>query len=165
MRTKHLLTALMLPAVFAACTQEEYDVVDNSAKMNERIELGQVALDFGGAESRFAAGTGNDFNGFVPEEGDVLGDVGLVFQHERIGGLRAEAVQQADMQIDLLADLAQKRFFHGFVGILSAAGQIEIGCAVAVGAAVQQDLVAADEQRLAGAADQATTCFGHSYLS
>ena len=28
MRTKHLLTALMLPAVFAACTQEEYDVVD-----------------------------------------------------------------------------------------------------------------------------------------
>ena len=73
MRTKHLLTALMLPAVFAACTQEEYDVVDNSAKMNERIELGQIALDFGGAESRFAAGTGNNFNGFVPEDGDVLG--------------------------------------------------------------------------------------------
>lgn len=73
MRTKHLLTALMLPAVFAACTQEEYDVVDSSAKVNERIELGQVALDFGGAESRFAAGTGNNFNGFVPEEGDVLG--------------------------------------------------------------------------------------------
>ena len=41
--------------------------------MNERIELGQVTLDFGGEESRFAAGTGNNFNGFVPEEGDVLG--------------------------------------------------------------------------------------------
>lgn len=75
MRTKHLLTAMVLPALFAACSSEEFEGVNESANgLKGRVELGKVTLTVGNeAETRFGAGTGDDYNGFVTETGDAIG--------------------------------------------------------------------------------------------
>ena len=75
MRTKHLLTAMVLPALFAACSSEEFEGVNNSAnELKGRVELGKVTLTVGDeADTRFAAGTGDDYNGFVAADGDAIG--------------------------------------------------------------------------------------------
>jgi len=74
MKTKHLLTALALPAVFAACTAE--DIVTEGASVNEaqRIALNEnFKMNFGGVESRLNAGEPGAALQYAFEEGDMVG--------------------------------------------------------------------------------------------
>lgn len=47
MKTKHLLIALALPSLFAACTAEEFDQGNDAVALKNRIPLGDVTLSFG----------------------------------------------------------------------------------------------------------------------
>ena len=69
MRTKHLLTAMVLPALFAACTNEEIDVVKSTASLNERAIVENVTFNFSDqAASRLT------YNGkYVWQAGDQIG--------------------------------------------------------------------------------------------
>ena len=72
MKTKHLLTALALPAVFAACTAE--DIVTEGASQAQRVALNEnFKLDFGGVESRLSAGEPGEAFAFDFEKGDLVG--------------------------------------------------------------------------------------------
>ena len=69
MRTKHLLTAMVLPALFAACTSEELDVVNNVESLNSRAEVENVTLTVGETvDSRLVYDGGYTF-----QAGDQLG--------------------------------------------------------------------------------------------
>ncbi|MBQ4283188.1 MAG: hypothetical protein IJB96_04590 [Lachnospira sp.] len=56
MKTKHLLTGLVLPALFAACTAEEIETSNGMIQndLNQRPTVGDVTLGFGGVNSRAA---------------------------------------------------------------------------------------------------------------
>lgn len=69
MRTKHLLWALALPAVFAACTNDDFEsVVQDNNALQGRPVAGDVELnfDFGNADTRLTTN-------FEFEEGDEIG--------------------------------------------------------------------------------------------
>ena len=69
MRTKHLLWALALPAVFAACTNDDFEsVVQDNNALQGRPMAGDVELnfDFGNADTRLTTN-------FEFEEGDEIG--------------------------------------------------------------------------------------------
>lgn len=74
MRTKHILTALALPALFAACTADEFETVNQNAGLQE--ERAKVAENFtlltSGIQTRYAVegGAGISFNF---EKGDQIG--------------------------------------------------------------------------------------------
>lgn len=74
MRTKHILTALALPALFAACTADEFETVNQNAGLQE--ERAKVAENFtlltSGIQTRYSVegGAGISFNF---EEGDQIG--------------------------------------------------------------------------------------------
>ena len=69
MRTKHLLTAMVLPALFAACTNEELDVVSNVELAEGRAIVENVKFNLSeGVESRLTY-TGK----YVWQNGDQLG--------------------------------------------------------------------------------------------
>lgn len=70
MKTKHLLTAIMLPAAFAACTNEDIEGISQGAQGVEGRKLVEnVTLNVGnGVESRLAYG-----NGYTWEAGDQIG--------------------------------------------------------------------------------------------
>ena len=72
MKTKHLLTGLVLPALLAACTAEE--VVEQQAvvknDLSARPIVGNVTLNTG-AEGRATLGEG--WNSLLFEEGDKIG--------------------------------------------------------------------------------------------
>jgi len=72
MKTKHLLTALALPALFAACTAD--DIVTEGASQAQRVALNEnFKLNFGGAESRLSAGKPGEALQYAFEEGDMVG--------------------------------------------------------------------------------------------
>ena len=72
MKTKHLLTALALPAVFAACTAD--DIVKESANQAQRAALNEnFKLNFGGVDSRLTAGKPGEAFKFDFEQGDKVG--------------------------------------------------------------------------------------------
>ena len=72
MKTKHLLTALALPAIFAACTAD--DIVTEGASQAQRVALNEnFKLNFGGVESRLSAGKPGEAFKFDFEEGDLVG--------------------------------------------------------------------------------------------
>ena len=61
MKTKHLLTGLVLPALFAACTAEEIESskgVMTQEDLSARPSVGNVVLNFGNADSRAELGEG-----------------------------------------------------------------------------------------------------------
>lgn len=74
MRTRHILTALALPALFAACTADEFETVNQNAGLQE--ERAKVAENFtlltNGIQTRYAVegGAGISFNF---EKGDQIG--------------------------------------------------------------------------------------------
>lgn len=74
MRTKHILTALALPALFAACTADEFETVNQNTGLQE--ERAKVAENFtlltSGIQTRYAVegGAGISFNF---EKGDQIG--------------------------------------------------------------------------------------------
>lgn len=71
MKTKNLLTAMVLPALFAACTQDEFESMSQQTPMlNGRQLVENVTLNVeGAAETRLAYGT----DGYTWEEGDQIG--------------------------------------------------------------------------------------------
>lgn len=71
MKTKNLLTAMVLPALFAACTQDEFESMSQQTPMLDGRQLVEnVTLNVGGAaETRLAYGT----DGYSWEEGDQIG--------------------------------------------------------------------------------------------
>lgn len=71
MKTKNLLTAMVLPALFAACTQDEFESMSQQTPMlNGRQLVENVTLNVeGAAETRLAYGT----DGYSWDEGDQIG--------------------------------------------------------------------------------------------
>ncbi len=73
MRTKHILTALAIPALFAACVADDFNEAITSGDMAQRALLSEdFKLNFGGPETRFSAGEGAGLN-FSYEVGDKIG--------------------------------------------------------------------------------------------
>lgn len=73
MKTKHLLIALALPSLFAACTAEEFENGNDTVALKNRTPLGDITLDFGGnADTRLGLGD-NSFYAFNWVDGDDLG--------------------------------------------------------------------------------------------
>mgnify|MGYP003447160673 CR=1 FL=1 len=67
MKTKHILTAMVLPAMLAACTAEEIETskgVLTQEDLSARPAVGSVALNFGETGSRAELGD-NSFNSIV----------------------------------------------------------------------------------------------------
>ena len=76
MRTKHILTALALPAVFAACTADEFDSVNinNGDATQARPTVGEnFTLNTSNADTRYAAEEGASGIRLNFTEGDQLG--------------------------------------------------------------------------------------------
>lgn len=71
MRTKHLLTAIMLPALFAACTNDDFQTIEQGAQGTEgRKMVDNVTLNVTtSADTRLAYVNG----GYKFEEGDEIG--------------------------------------------------------------------------------------------
>ena len=76
MKTKHILTALALPAMFAACTADDIEGLNNGMQQGERAKL---SADFvlnvrnNGVESRYAVESDGAGLKFINEEGDMIG--------------------------------------------------------------------------------------------
>ena len=73
MRTKHILTALALPALFAACTADEFETVNLGNGLQERAKVSEnFTLLTNGLQTRYAVegGAGISFNF---EKGDQIG--------------------------------------------------------------------------------------------
>lgn len=73
MRTKHILTALALPALFAACTADEFETVNPGNGLQERAKVSEnFTLLTNGLQTRYAVegGAGISFNF---EKGDQIG--------------------------------------------------------------------------------------------
>lgn len=71
MRTKHIFSAFMLTALAAACTNEEFETVNTTPGLNGRVEVGNVTLSLGDADTRFEVGP--NFNDLTAAEGDAVG--------------------------------------------------------------------------------------------
>ena len=71
MKTNKILGTLALAALAAACSNEEFEAVNNSPALNGRVELGQISLTVAGADTRWDIGA--NFNDLLPEVGDALG--------------------------------------------------------------------------------------------
>ena len=73
MRTKHILTALVLPALFAACTADDFNEPITGNGVADRALLSEdFKLYAGGADTRFSAGEGSGLE-FSYEVGDSIG--------------------------------------------------------------------------------------------
>ena len=74
MRTRHILTALALPALFAACTADEFESVgQNNGLQEERAKLSKdFTLMTSMPETRYAAEGGSGIS-FTFEQGDRIG--------------------------------------------------------------------------------------------
>ena len=73
MRTRHILTALALPALFAACTADEFESVSQNNGLQERAKLSKdFTLMTGAPETRYAAEGGSGIS-FKFEQGDRIG--------------------------------------------------------------------------------------------
>lgn len=74
MRTKHILTALVFPALFAACTADEFNDSITNGSTAERAQLSEnFKLNFDGADTRFTAGDPDESLYFDYEVGDTIG--------------------------------------------------------------------------------------------
>lgn len=72
MKTKKILGTLALAALAAACSNEEFEAVGNQSTVpGDRIELGEVTLVMGGADTRFDVGA--NFNDLKAVVGDKVG--------------------------------------------------------------------------------------------
>lgn len=71
MKTKHLLTAMVLPALFAACTQDEFESMSQQTPtLDGRQLVENVTLNVNGAaDTRLAYGS----DGYTWNEGDQIG--------------------------------------------------------------------------------------------
>ena len=74
MKTKHILTALALPTMFAACTADDIVSENNALQQAERAKLSKdfVLNTNSGVESRYAV-EGSTSLDFTFEEGDLIG--------------------------------------------------------------------------------------------
>lgn len=73
MRTRHILTALALPALFAACTADEFESVGQNSGLQERAKLSKdFTLMTSMPETRYAAEGGSGIS-FTFEQGDRIG--------------------------------------------------------------------------------------------
>ena len=85
MKTKHILTALALPAIFAACTAEDVVVSENSNIQVERAKLSEnfkLKVNGDGADSRYAVNngkvtyhTGDRIGAFIIDQKDPTKDM------------------------------------------------------------------------------------------
>ena len=75
MRTKHLLTAIVLPSLFAACTADELVKTDNGAAedLSMRPVVEGVTLNLGGADTKAIVPEGGNFNTIQYESTDKVG--------------------------------------------------------------------------------------------
>lgn len=75
MRTKHILTALAIPALFAACVADDFNesIAAGSDSAQRALLSEDFKLDFGGVDTRFSAGDANDALYFSYEVGDTIG--------------------------------------------------------------------------------------------
>ena len=73
MRTRHILTALALPALFAACTADEFESVSQNNGLQERAKLSKdFTLMTSVPQTRYSAEGGSGIS-FTFEQGDRIG--------------------------------------------------------------------------------------------
>lgn len=86
MRTKHILTALALPALLAACTADDFNESLSNGKQLQREALKSgLVLNFDGADTRFSAGDPDAAVKFAYEVGDTIGGA-IIDQYSIVGG-------------------------------------------------------------------------------
>ncbi len=74
MRTKHILTALVFPAIFAACTADDFnETISNGATAERALLSEDFKLYFDDATTRFSAGEPGEGLSFSYEVGDTIG--------------------------------------------------------------------------------------------
>lgn len=75
MRTKHLLTAIVLPSLFAACTADELVKTDNGAAedLSKRPVVEGVTFNLGGADTKAIVPEGGNYNTIQFESTDKIG--------------------------------------------------------------------------------------------
>ena len=73
MKTKHILSALVLPAMFAACTADDIEGLNNMQQPERAVLSENFNLNFGGVESRLTAGEPDGAFDFEFETNDVVG--------------------------------------------------------------------------------------------
>lgn len=74
MRTKHILTAMVLPALFAACTADDFETVNIAGGDSQRPMLSGVTLTtVDGTDTRYAVEEGTAGLKFNYENGDRIG--------------------------------------------------------------------------------------------
>lgn len=74
MRTKHILTALVFPAIFAACTADDFnETISNGATAERALLSEDFKLYFDDATTRFSAGEPGESLSFSYEVGDTIG--------------------------------------------------------------------------------------------
>ena len=73
MRTKHILTAMVLPALFAACTADDFETVNIAGKSQRPMLSGVTLTTVDGADTRYAVEEGAAGLKFDYENGDQIG--------------------------------------------------------------------------------------------
>lgn len=111
MKAKHLLTGLVLPTVFAACTSEEIvsqqDVVKND--LSNRPVVGKVELNLGGMESR---GTVGDpyFNSIAFVEGEDGFGARIIDVYDPVDLTGNKVLDHAARNYDIVNDYASSNY-------------------------------------------------------
>lgn len=73
MRTKHILTAMVLPALFAACTADDFETVNIAGESQRPMLSGVTLTTVDGADTRYAVEEGAAGLKFNYENGDQIG--------------------------------------------------------------------------------------------
>ena len=73
MRTKHILTAMVLPALFAACTADDFETVNVAGDSQRPMLSGVTLTTVDGADTRYAVEEGAAGLKFNYENGDQIG--------------------------------------------------------------------------------------------
>ena len=73
MRTKHILTAMVLPALFAACTADDFETVNVAGESQRPMLSGVTLTTVDGADTRYAVEEGAAGLKFNYENGDQIG--------------------------------------------------------------------------------------------
>ena len=124
MKTKHILTALALPTMFAACTADDIVSENNAMQQAERAKLSKdfVLNVNNGVESRYAVEGSTSLN-FVFEEGDLIGANLIDVYDPDYKGFKAN--DPATWKI--VKSIAPALPFENVNGVWKSAGELGIG--------------------------------------
>lgn len=121
MKTKYILTALCLPALFAACTNEEFDVENGNSIAGRQainLTLSTTYGDESGAETRMVNQNGT----FLWDKNDVLGACLLIdgdnenkiYSNNKFANTLTEASAKADFTTQSTTVVGEYLFYYNY---------------------------------------------------